>query len=236
MNRPRIAVILDENTSGDGTRYDMTKAYFTAMHQAGGAPFGIPYLPDLVESVVREFDGFLSVGGRFAFPDDWYRSGETSLSPPSERLAVEIDLMEGFLVSGKPVLGICNGMQVLAALHGCRLTPDIRRLGSHVQEHDKRGRLHDVTIREGTILSRIVGLPSLAVNTFHREAVVEMSPAAVASAHSDDGIIEAIEIPHHRFALGLQWHQEAFIQAGHPGNRIFPAFIQAARDSVAGPA
>jgi putative glutamine amidotransferase len=232
MNRPRIAVILDENTSVDGTRYDMTKAYFTALHRAGGAPFGIPYLPDMVDSVVRDFDGFLSVGGRFAFPDAWYRTGETSLSPSSDRLAVETALMEGFLAAGKPVLGICNGMQVLAALHGCRLTPDIRRLGPSIQGHDERGKLHNVTIRAGTMLSEIVGVPSLAVNTFHREAVAELSPAAIASACADDGIVEAIEIPQRRFALGLQWHQEAFIQADHPGNRVFSAFVQATRQSA----
>lgn len=44
-SKPRIAVIMDENTSVDGARHDMTKNYFVAIHRAGGMPFGTPYFP-----------------------------------------------------------------------------------------------------------------------------------------------------------------------------------------------
>jgi len=227
-NKPRIAVIMDENTSVDGTRYDMTKNYFVGVHDAGGLPFGIPYFMDMVDRVVDEFDGFVNVGGRFAFPDEWFIHGQISKAPQSERLAVELALMRGFLERNKPVLGICNGMQVLAGLHGCRLSPDVRAMGSHVLEHDKRDHLHSVTIKESTLLSRIVGRNELTVNTFHREAVVELSGNVVASAHAQDGVVEAIEIPSYRFALGVQWHQELFARQDHLGNGIFRAFVQAA--------
>ncbi|MGO4525356.1 gamma-glutamyl-gamma-aminobutyrate hydrolase family protein [Microvirga sp. 2MCAF35] len=229
--KPRIAVIMDENTSVDGTRYDMTKAYFVAIQRAGGLPFGIPYVPEMIEPVIDEFDGFLSVGGRFAFPDSWYVDGQVSNSPPSERLEIETTLMRGFLERNKPILGICNGMQVLAALHGCRLSPNVRSLGPHVMEHDKRGFLHPVTLRQDTRLSRIIGLSEILVNSFHREAVVDMSDQAIASAHAADGIVEAIEIPAQRFAIGVQWHQELFTFQDHPGNRLFEAFVQATRKS-----
>jgi putative glutamine amidotransferase len=136
--------------------------------------------------------------------------------------------MRGFLERDKPVLGICNGMQVLAALHGCRLSPDIRALGRHVMEHDKRGHLHPVSIRQGTALARLLGASEITVNTFHREAVVELSNRVVASAQAEDGIIEAIEIPAQRFAIGVQWHPELFVREEHPGNRLFEAFVQAA--------
>lgn len=227
-NKPRIAVIMDENTSVDGTRYDMSKNYFVAIHSAGGLPFGIPYLMDMVETVVDEFDGFVNVGGRFAFPDDWFIEGQVSKAPSSERLDVELALMRGFLERDKPVLGICNGMQVLAGLHGCRLSPDVRALGPHIMEHDKRGHEHSVRIEPNTMFSRIVGQPTLSVNTFHREAVVELSDRVVASAYAEDGVVEAVEVPSRRFALGVQWHQELFTRQEHPGNRLFEAFVQAA--------
>lgn len=227
-NKPRIAVIMDENTSVDGTRYDMTKNYFIAVHSAGGQPFGIPYFMDMVEDVVEEFDGFVNVGGRFAFPNDWFVEGQVSKAPSSERLDVELALMRGFLNRNKPVLGICNGMQVLAGLHGCRLSPDVCAMGPHVMEHDRRGHEHAVAIKDNTLLSRLVGRNSLKVNTFHREAVVELSDTVIASAHAEDGVVEAIEIPSYRFALGVQWHQELFAGQEHPGNAIFQAFVQAA--------
>jgi putative glutamine amidotransferase len=227
-HKPRIAVIMDENTSVDGTRYDMTKNYFVAIHRAGGMPFGIPYFMDMAETVIDEFDGFLDVGGRFAFPDDWFPAGQVSKAPHSERLDVELALMRGFLERDKPVLGICNGMQVLAGLHGCLLSPDIRAVGAHILEHDKRGHEHPVAIKEDTLLSRITGKRELLVNTFHREAVIELSDSVVASASAEDGIVEAVEVPSRRFALGVQWHQELFARHEHPGNAIFHAFVQAA--------
>jgi putative glutamine amidotransferase len=224
---PRIAVILDEDTSTGGTRYDMTKGYFAAVARAGGLPFGIPYVPGIVGPVVEEFDGLLSVGGRFAFPDAWYVDDRASPYPASERLDIERSIMEGYLDRHKPVLGICSGMQMLACLNGCRLTPEVRALGPDILEHDKRERLHGVSIVPGTALSRIVGRPDLTVNSSHREAVIELSAEVVASARAKDGVIEAIEVPSRSFAFGLQWHQEAFAQSDHPGNRIFDAFVQA---------
>jgi putative glutamine amidotransferase len=227
--KPRIAVILDENTSGDGTRYDMTKGYFVGVARAGGLPFGIPYVADLIEPVVEEFDGFLSVGGRIAFPAEWYVDGAVSSAPHSERLAIEIGLMRGFLDRDKPVLGICNGMQMLACLNGCRMSPDIRTLRPGLLDHDRRGFAHSVAVREGSALARILQEREIGVNTFHREAVVEVSDRVLASAFAADGVVEAVEVPSRRFAIGIQWHQEAFAAQDHPGNRLFSAFVEAAR-------
>ncbi len=227
--KSRIAVIMDENTSGDGTRYDTTKAYFTAVHRAGGMPFGIPYLADMVESIVSEFDGFVSVGGRIQFPHEWYTPGDESRYRSSERLKVEQALMQGFLDCDKPVLGICNGMQMLACLHGGRMVHEVRKVGPHILTHDDRTAMHSVEILPGTMLSRILGTARIDVNSRHQEAVVEVSDQAVVAARADDGVIEAVEIPSKRFAIGVQWHPEAFATQDHPCNRLFDAFVQAAQ-------
>jgi putative glutamine amidotransferase len=229
MRKPRIAVILDENTSGDGTRYEAAKGYFKGVRDAGGLPFGIPYLPEMVEVVLEEFDGLLSVGGRFAYPDAWYLPGEVSKAPSSERLAVERAIVEGFLARDKPVLGICAGMQMLACLNGCLLTPDLRAMIPEALEHDRRGQLHAVKLAANSRLAAIIGEQTMMVNTFHREAVAQLAPPVVASAHAGDGIVEAIEIPTRRFAIGIQWHQELLVDTDHPGNRLFHGFVEAAR-------
>jgi putative glutamine amidotransferase len=226
--KPRIAVIMDENTSGGGTLYETTKAYFVAVQRAGGLPFGIPYIPEMIEPVLEEFDGFVSVGGRIRFPRDWYVAGDESRYPESERLEVEQALMRGFLERDKPVLGICNGMQMLACLHGARMVHEVRKSGPHILTHDERTAMHPVEIVPGTALSRIVGTTSLDVNSRHQEAVAEVSDAAVVAARAPDGVIEAIEIPSRRFAIGVQWHPEAFATQDNPGNRLFSAFVQAA--------
>lgn len=227
MRRPRIAVILDENTSGDGTRYEAAKGYFRSVSDAGGLPLGIPYLPDMVAVVLDEFDGLVSVGGRFAYPDDWYLPGEASKAPPSEWFAVERAIVEGYLARRKPVLGICAGMQMLACLHGSRLTPDLRAMRPDAVEHDKRGALHPIQLAPASRLERLIGQDRLDVNTFHREAVAQLGSGIVASAHADDGIIEAVEVADHRFAIGIQWHQELLTGHGHAGDRLFQGLVAA---------
>jgi putative glutamine amidotransferase len=225
--KPRIAVILDENTSGDGRRYEAAKGYFNGIRDAGGLPFGVPYFPEIVDAVLSDFDGVLSVGGRFAYPSHWYADGAASNSPLSERLAVEQAIVRGCLDRSKPVLGICAGMQMIACLNGCRLSPDLSASHPSALEHDKRDFLHPVTLKSGSRLERLVGAPRMLVNTFHREAVVELTNAVEATAHAEDGIVEAIEVPGHPFALGIQWHQELFVGSDHPGNAIFAGLISA---------
>jgi putative glutamine amidotransferase len=229
MRKPRIAVILDENTSGDGSRYEAAKGYFRGVRDAGGLPFGVPYLPEIIDVVLEEFDGLLSVGGRFAYPDEWYLPGQVSRAPPSERFAIERAIVEGYLARDKPVFGICAGMQILACLNGCRLTPDLRAMMPDALEHDRRGQLHAVELVANSRLAAIIGAQTIEVNTFHREAVAQLAPSVVASAHAGDGIIEAIEIPAQRFAIGIQWHQELLVGADHRGNRLFQEFVEAAR-------
>ncbi|MDK4715875.1 gamma-glutamyl-gamma-aminobutyrate hydrolase family protein [Rhizobium sp. CNPSo 4039] len=228
MRQPRIAIILDENTSTGGTRYEAAKGYFRGVSKAGGLPFGIPYLPEIVDIVLNEFDGLVSVGGRFAYPDDWYIAGEISKAPPSERLEVERAIVEGFLERDKPILGICAGMQMLACLNGCRLTPDLRASFPTANEHDKRDHLHAVEIVPESRLAKIIGKSRIEVNTFHREAIAQLSPAVLASAYAEDGIVEAIEVVSRSFAIGLQWHQELFVDTNHPGNAVFRGLVEAA--------
>ena len=227
LKQPRIAVILDENTSGDGRRYEAAKGYFRGVRDAGGLPFGVPYFPELVGVVLDEFDGVLSPGGRFAYPDDWYLAGQVSKAPPSERFDVERAIVEGCLERAKPILGICAGMQMIACLNGCRLTPDLRETFPHAGEHDRRDHLHAVSLTPGSQLARLIGEPNIAVNSFHREAIVEVSRRVVAAARADDGVIEAIEVRDQPFAIGLQWHQELFAGTGHPGNAVFDGFVRA---------
>ena len=143
---PRIAVLLDENTSVDGTRYEVNKAYFRAVRDAGGLPYGIPYIDELIAPTLNDFDGFVAVCGGFAYPDEWYLPGTRSPYKQSERLAFERTLMQGFLDRGKPVLGICAGMQMLACLHGARLNGDVQSSVLSALPHYSRDETHPVTL------------------------------------------------------------------------------------------
>ena len=229
--KPTIAVIMDENNSAGRDLYETSKYYFSAISLAGALPVGIPYVSELVDQVVEQFDGFLSIGGRIEFPEKWYVEGDQSKYPPSERVAVEIALMEGFLACDKPVLGICNGMQMLGCLNGCRMVSDVHSSWPGALNHDQDNLLHDVSIRAGTRMADIFDVQTFSVNTFHREAIVEISSSVTVAAHGPDGVVEAIEVPSRSFAMGLQWHPERFDAKRHPGARIFDAFVKAAGGS-----
>lgn len=226
--KPTIAIIMGENTSAGGDRYDISKNYFSAISRAGGLPFGIPYLSELVDKVVEEFDGFMSVGARINFPKSWYVDGDQSQYPLSERLSVEMALMQGFLARNKPVLGICNGMQMLGCLYGCHMVSDVHSSWPNAINHDRGDLHHEVHIQAGTRMADIFNAETFMVNTFHREALVETSSKVVVAARGSDGVIEAIEVPSQTFAMGLQWHPEMLDAKEHPGARIFDAFVEAA--------
>jgi putative glutamine amidotransferase len=71
-------------------------------------------------------------------------------------------------------------------------------------------------------------LERCGVNSRHHQSVAEVAPSLVASAHSPDGIVEAIERPEGAFCLGVQWHPENFWRTGRFG-ALFDAFVRAAR-------
>jgi len=220
-------VVFDENSSGDGRRYEASKGYFRGVRDAGGLPLGVPYLPEMVDVVLETFDGVLCVGGRYAFPGTWYVGREPPRLPASERLGVERAIVEGCLAHGRPILGICAGMQLLACLNGCRLTPDVQAQHPAALAHDSRDQAHSISLAAGSRLRALVGAPHLMVNSFHREAVATLGGNVTASAHAPDGVIEAIEISGGSFALGVQWHQELFAGEDHGGNAIFRGLVDA---------
>jgi putative glutamine amidotransferase len=228
MTKPHIAVLMDENTSSGGNQYAMGKGYFTSIVRAGGLPFGVPYEAQILADVIAFSDGLLCPGGRFAYADTCYAGDLTSNSPPSDRLAIEKALIEGFLSLDKPVLGICAGMQLLGCLNGAKMTPDLLTTERGAMPHDEAGRMHPVSISAGSKLSQIVGASQIDVNTFHREALVSVTDNIVVSARAPDGIIEAIELPGHKFAVGVQWHPEKLTNDAS-NIALFDEFVRACR-------
>ncbi|HYF06206.1 MAG TPA: gamma-glutamyl-gamma-aminobutyrate hydrolase family protein, partial [Acetobacteraceae bacterium] len=82
-------------------------------------------------------------------------------------------------------------------------------------------------IHPDTLLARITGARRMAVNSAHHQAVATPGRGAVVNATAPDGLVEGIEHPGHRFALGVQWHPEYAVDPADP--RIFSAFVAACR-------
>jgi putative glutamine amidotransferase len=228
-NKPIIGIVMDENTSQGGANYDTGKGYFRAIEGAGGIAIGLPYSPDSLVFARQHCAGLMSTGARIAFPQEWYVAGDHSPAPASERFEIERDLVTMFLALDRPYLGICNGMQMLGCLLGCKMSGNAKAYTDGTIAHDDRETRHPIDVVPGTRLAQITGSARLSVNSFHREAIVQTTGSVVVNALSPDGLIEGIESPDQKFALGVQWHPERLIDETPDARALFSAFIASCR-------
>ena len=223
---PRIGITCDFETildrRGDPLpRYLAPASYVEAVVNAGGLPVLVPHVtPERAEAYLDLLDGIVIAGGAFDVPPAYYgqepRAGLGRLV--EARSAFERQLITHALGRDVPLLGVCGGMQLLNVTLGGTLHQDLAErpgTGVHMQLHDRRQPSHGVTVSPGSLLARLTGLGSLAVNSTHHQVVAALGTRLIASAVADDGVIEAIESPHHRHVLGVQWHPEALAGGEH---------------------
>ena len=92
-----------------------------------------------------------------------------------------------------------------------------------------RAKVHTVTVRQGTLLSRLLGQDTVLVNSQHHQAADRIAPELEIAALSEDGIVEALEKPDAHFCLGVQWHPEWLSDADPAQQGLFGAFVEACR-------
>lgn len=172
-------------------------------------------------------DGLLLPGGGDMDPKFYGQERIPACGEPNLlRDAAEPLLLRAFLAADKPVLGICRGIQVMNAVLGGDLYQDIKPF-EHLPHNSHWAKVHTVTVRRGTLLSRILGQDTVLVNSQHHQAVDRVAPGFTLAALSEDGIVEAIEKPDARFCLGVQWHPEWLSDADPAMQSLFDAFVNA---------
>ena len=172
-------------------------------------------------------DGLLLPGGGDMDPKFYGQERIPACGEPNLlRDAAEPLLLRAFLAADKPVLGICRGIQVMNAVLGGDLYQDIKPF-EHLPHNGHWAKVHTVTVRRGTLLSRILGQDTVLVNSQHHQAVDRVAPGFTLAALSEDGIVEAIEKPDARFFLGVQWHPEWLSDADPAMQGLFDAFVNA---------
>ncbi len=209
---------------------ELAAAYFRSILLAGGTPLVIPPHEDrdAILSTLARIDGLLLSGGGDLDPSFL---GEKP-SPYLGTTVPERDLGELLLIRlafdmQLPMLGICRGIQMLAAALGGGVHQDLREslgdnLLKHKQDEPRDCATHPVNLYEGSLLRSIVGVDTLKVNSFHHQAVSHCGPHLRVSATSPDGVIEGLESTEHKSILGVQWHPESFYQ--QEGNPMQPLF------------
>ena len=126
----------------------------------------------------------------------------------------ETALLRAFAARGKPVLGICRGLQMMNVAHGGTLLQDIGTQQPNALSHRNAEtydrNLHALEFVKGTRLAEIFeGVERPIVNSVHHQAVKDLAPGFVVEARSpDDGLVEAIRKPGASFMAAVQWHPE----------------------------
>ena len=232
--RPVIGVmpLVDE----DKESLWMLPGYFDGIMEAGGIPIMLPLSDDsdMLVQCAEMCDGFLFTGGQDVSPKIY---GESPLDDSVVCCAAR-DAMEGIILryaleKDKSVLGICRGIQLINASLGGTLFQDLpKQYPSSVEHHQKQPYsepAHRVNVLKGTPLYELLGKEELAVNTVHHQAVKDVSPELEKMAVSEDGIVEAVYHPQHRFIWAVQWHPEYSHVKDADSRKIFQRFVESAR-------
>lgn len=166
--------------------------------------------------------GIMLTGGTDVDPTRYGQGSEPQTDQPDkERDEREISLVHDALKRDIPILAICRGMQLLNVALGGTLTQHID--GHRVKEKQD---VHSVQIDQGTKLASILKAGEYTVNSRHHQCVKDIGKGLIVSATAGD-IIEALELPGHRFVVAVQWHPEDRI-AG-PDRELFEAFARAVK-------
>lgn len=216
----------------------LAPGYFRSVEAAGGIPVIIApkRMPNANMSLLLDrIDGLLLSGGADINP---ILVGEDPV-PALHGINTERDLFELTLTRLAynrqiPMLGICRGIQVLAAALGGTIMQDIAtslphtQLIKHSQDADRATATHFVEAVEGSRIAELLG-KRFAVNSFHHQAVGQCGPRFRITAQSADGVIEAIESTEMKSIIGVQWHPECFIAEGD--TCMMPLFQQFVNDA-----
>lgn len=221
-----ITTAYDEDRNTVETRL----TYVEAVLANGGIPLLLPAIDseEAVDRYVRELDGLVLIGGR-DIPPSMYGQvpHETTQLLPERRTRFESLLIARWMAGGKPILGICLGMQFTNVVLGGSMIQDIPSLVGTDVNHRKV--YHRVTIAPDSRLAKVLGAEIAMVYSSHHQAVDRIGAGLVPVAHADDGIVEALERTDGHPGLFVQWHPEVMAdEYPEHTDAIFAYFIERA--------
>ena len=196
------------------------------MARAGGVPVLLPPQEHGAGEVIDRLDALVLTGGSDITPQRYRRQPHphTKIVRPW-RDDWELRLLERALAAGLPVLGVCRGAQLLNVALGGTLDqhiPDALGHQGHCPAPGVFGKTR-VALRSGSALAGLLG-PEVKVDCYHHQALDEVAAGLEVTGRSDDGTVEAVELPGRRFVLGVQWHPEE----NGEDLRLFEALVAAA--------
>jgi putative glutamine amidotransferase len=242
--RPVIGLITqvqERLAESDSLAVPTNQQYLRAIASAGATTRRIPLLhhdEQNLRACYEQIDGLCLTGGADVSPVHYGEECHPRCEPADPaRDLTELLLFRWARQDGKPILGICRGMQLINVAAGGTLYQDLasqRPQGSKhdyfstVGSHPRHLLVHDVRVDAASQLGRILGLEEVRVNSMHHQAVRDLAPGLTATAFAPDGLIEGIEAADGQFVIGVQWHPEELTDNVPVMRRLFGALSETA--------
>jgi len=208
----KIAISVSEKEKANGGQ----SPYFRALVAAGAKPDELCLVSasDSPDFRIEDCDGALFAGGEDVDPA-FYQEKKKYNSVHVNRARDEFEFanLDRARQHGLPVFGICRGAQMVNVKFGGTLYQDIKSDTAleieHRQPDDRSDLTHRVTVTDGeSRLGKIVQ-GSLRVNSLHHQGIRRVGRGLKVSAHSEDGLVEAVEAADgDSYLLAVQWHPE----------------------------
>ena len=217
---------------------DRSLPYASMVEKFGGVVKLItPPNVDSVSEAMGNIDGLMLAGGADVHPKHYGEDSDADCWYNEDLDDLEIPILESALETNLPILAICRGMQVLNVSMGGSL---IQHIDGHdteqVEGDNRRSSYHRIFLSPGSKLSATVGSGGFVrVNHRHHQGIAEAqkSDDLMASAWSmEDGLIEGLESPDHRWVLGVQFHPERRGEIPPHFDKLFETLIFKASPTI----
>ncbi|MDJ0322840.1 gamma-glutamyl-gamma-aminobutyrate hydrolase family protein [Cryobacterium sp. PH31-AA6] len=229
-----LTTYLEQSSTGvwDVPAAFLPRVYFDSVIRAGGIAVLLPPQPadpDTVARVLDTLDGLIVTGGKDVDPARYGQAAHPATDEPRpDRDAWEDELLRQAIDRGLPFLGICRGAQLLNVALGGTLHQHLPDLVGHGSYQAGGGVFNVVDVRVEPE-SRLHGLfDALAgphsVPVYHHQSIDTLGTGLVVTARTDDGVIQAVELPAVPFGVAVQWHPEQVAE----DLRLFAGLVRAA--------
>ena len=165
---------------------------------------------------VNDYDGLILPGGVDISPSLYGQKNKASKNVNKSLDKLQYKLLDKFVKAGKPVLGLCRGMQLINVYFGGTLKQDVK---------GHRGVTHTTTVASGSWIYGIYKKKSMNVNSWHHQAVQQLGKNLIVTQRAKKGnVVEALE--HKTLPVyGVQYHPEIMSN----GKQLFQAFLKICR-------
>ncbi len=180
--------------------------------EAAGAICDYIHCPNNID--INVYDAFILSGGEEDVSPIRYGKQLTyATSISDERDECEFRLYNDFKKAGKPILGICRGMQLINVAQGGTLYQDlpIEHNTSHFSGDYENDMIHPSIASKSGFIGKIFK-DRFNINSIHHQGICDLGKDLVIEQYAvEDGLPEAIRHTGYKI-FAVQWHPERMCQ------------------------